>query len=1680
MLLRRGRRGLWWLLLRAAACRACLTDADVLFVLDRSVSIGQDNWNDAILDFLDAQVARLAPSEETDVRVGVVVFPAFDGAQDDLSGGAAVAVNLTHDSGAVAAAIASAVRGGRVHGDGESCANTGADNDGDCECDPRGGGWTAYGGYDLGPSNSSLSWPCGGWRWTPTWHALDVARTTLDDARGANKSTYTHRFKRPVHLTLEAASALKAWIAAHGGGALRGVGVGDKWTDLGSNCDPFCDEQGMGLFVGQGYTGSVNMTYFDDSALYCDEAYDDHPFGCADGALAANCDQLWAIEDLVGENFLAEFGAVLCGTGEFSWDYPTAAPTPAVACGDDAAWFVSGKPSRGCDWVAESPAARCGKTDSDGEAADDACRETADGGAVAAAELGSSACADASAVASADGAAGRSDSLTGARADAEAIDPAKLCSSACADASAVLVPELDAVRCAIPLAESGAVLVSELLAERHALPQRDSVCGAVQLPQRDSVDPSERDAVLVPELDAVCRAIALSERDAVLVPELFAVRRAVRFVASADGDAGRSDSLTGARADAEAIAPAKLCSSACADASAVASADGDAGRSDSITGSFSDAEAVAAAELGSSACADAPAIAGADGDAGRSVRCARSFSDAETITAATRRRPPRRRPWPASTVSCGTRGRPVKDCAWVADWPPRCDVVGEDFCVAHEVCRRACGNTSSPSAAPSLTAAPTSGRPSPRPSRTARPTETAAPTPGPTTGPDAAAVASAQPRADGGAGEPDGGARRRADAGAVGVRGQFVLVQEGRPVEGLRVGRGLRSRAFAGAPAVAPSPAPTASAALLVEPTELYVVTVTLDFDADDVAACGADAVVVGDSDPLTSDVVRDILNLTSPSSTLDLGRAARADVAAVGARRGAAAIADGRARKSDRGSRAEAVSRAHGDARQSDSLTGARADAETVAAAELGSSACADAAAIASTHGDAGQSLRVRSDPEANAASELGSSACADAEALASADGDARKPIGSTCFRADAEANAPAELRSSACADAPAIAGADGDARKPHSITGARSDAEAYAPAELGSSACADAEALASADGDARKPIGSTCFRSDAEAIAAAELGSSSWANTAAIASTHSHARKPVRSARFFSDAKADAASELGSGACANAEALASADVYSRESDSSTCFRSDAEGYAAAELGSSACADASAIASTDGDAGNPSAAPRPPTPTPSSLACANAEALASADAPPTAHLRSDAGYAAAELGSSACADASAIADGAAIGSTCARQHDGEAVRVLAMPFTGDADALIIAILDVDGKDDRKQRESVCVQDDDIAAYVVRGGDRGEVAVVKSNASCDGRTQEPSTTFLSTAPGFLCDNPERFPELGVVTCAGCDQCAENPDLERYFPVDQRSRAVLLAFPRDLSTFVVHVGVLCDDCVFDGGRTFNFAAVVGHTDGLFCAAAAKRAAGDESAGSWVGAWDADSSDDEPGRRRLAGEGAAIEVFARVAGDDVLRLALCANQIFNPTSISLVDLHTGLAGGGAVRSVAALVGDVVAEGLEADYGVDAAALSVAADDVDDRRAGGGGGGGGGGAATRRRAASGPSSPSPSAPRASPAGSREPRRRRDGGAPRRCRRSTPPRSWAGSARSASSTTSWTSAAAAPAARGRRFVDGGGAVLAPRPADDAAVLVEDCLVDLDAGGPLLLAADDADRVGD
>ena len=147
----------------------CQSDVDVVFILDRSVSIGKDNWNDYVLDFLEAQVRTLAPSAETRTRAGVVLFPVFDGSQDDLSGGAAPAINLTSNLSLILDAIDAAPRGANASSsEGGVCPNSGADMDGACECDPSGYYGEAYG---MAPANSSLSWPCGGWRWTPTWDA---------------------------------------------------------------------------------------------------------------------------------------------------------------------------------------------------------------------------------------------------------------------------------------------------------------------------------------------------------------------------------------------------------------------------------------------------------------------------------------------------------------------------------------------------------------------------------------------------------------------------------------------------------------------------------------------------------------------------------------------------------------------------------------------------------------------------------------------------------------------------------------------------------------------------------------------------------------------------------------------------------------------------------------------------------------------------------------------------------------------------------------------------------------------------------------------------------------------------------------------------------------------------------------------------------------------------------------------------------------------------------------------------------------------------------------------------------------------------------------------------------------------------------------------------------------------
>ncbi|KAH8061475.1 Vacuole effluxer Atg22-like protein [Aureococcus anophagefferens] len=275
----------------------CVTDRDVILVVDRSVSITKEGWNDVVLDTLYSFIDSFAPSVESNVRLGIVVFPAFDGKETRTT---------------------SAARRRREFDVGTACAN-GKLNDGSCECDPQ------------GAANSTLSWPCGGWHWTPTWQALWLARRMfldLDDVDATglvdhdvyvvtdgapahirnddyeySRAEKQRQRMRPTHLTLSAATDLKDTMSDLGGGDLFGVGVGPKWSDFGTYCAPFCDEGGGGLFAGNydddgAYSGTVTLYDFDNSDLYCGATYEEYPYGCAGGDLASKalgCDKDCAV-----------------------------------------------------------------------------------------------------------------------------------------------------------------------------------------------------------------------------------------------------------------------------------------------------------------------------------------------------------------------------------------------------------------------------------------------------------------------------------------------------------------------------------------------------------------------------------------------------------------------------------------------------------------------------------------------------------------------------------------------------------------------------------------------------------------------------------------------------------------------------------------------------------------------------------------------------------------------------------------------------------------------------------------------------------------------------------------------------------------------------------------------------------------------------------------------------------------------------------------------------------------------------------------------------------------------------------------------------------------------------------------------------------------------------------------
>ena len=276
----------------AAALRPARADecaGDFVVVLDRSNSIGNKWWNhrndgEGVIDFLESLVDALDPCDGADAgcaattRVAMVVFPAYDGGdyEDDWSGGAKIVQGLTTDPDVYT-------------GSNGILTNVGTGKNA-CDSDPNDGS-----------ADSVMSWPCGGWAWTPTWLGLEAAYDELfvnsydpssiktvilvTDGLPSNNAAVGSKFERPVHLTLEAATKLKDKIATESAsGRVFGVGVGGNYEDIGTSpCEPFCDHyKGEGLFMGNyaygtTYSGEVTIEGFDGSDAYCGSAPSCYP-----------------------------------------------------------------------------------------------------------------------------------------------------------------------------------------------------------------------------------------------------------------------------------------------------------------------------------------------------------------------------------------------------------------------------------------------------------------------------------------------------------------------------------------------------------------------------------------------------------------------------------------------------------------------------------------------------------------------------------------------------------------------------------------------------------------------------------------------------------------------------------------------------------------------------------------------------------------------------------------------------------------------------------------------------------------------------------------------------------------------------------------------------------------------------------------------------------------------------------------------------------------------------------------------------------------------------------------------------------------------------------------------------------------------------------------------------------
>ena len=224
---------------------------DVVFLLDRSSAVTEDNWNEHVLPFTAGMIESISPSGSgsTGTRAGIVVFPAAtEGTTGDTSGTAAARVQMTYDKDVLLGAL--------------------DDAEGHC---------SDY------LAATGLRFPCSSMDLSPTWNALAVAEEMLyshapSDRSGATKiviivtatapsSTKGGKHFRASYLTLAKANELKHMENPT---SIMAVGYGHAFSELDSDCDPFCEEGGEGLFAGHDHSGRISFVGVDNSQPFCD------------------------------------------------------------------------------------------------------------------------------------------------------------------------------------------------------------------------------------------------------------------------------------------------------------------------------------------------------------------------------------------------------------------------------------------------------------------------------------------------------------------------------------------------------------------------------------------------------------------------------------------------------------------------------------------------------------------------------------------------------------------------------------------------------------------------------------------------------------------------------------------------------------------------------------------------------------------------------------------------------------------------------------------------------------------------------------------------------------------------------------------------------------------------------------------------------------------------------------------------------------------------------------------------------------------------------------------------------------------------------------------------------------------------------------------------------------------